>query len=179
MNTAIKISVPSKNDVDSKSQEIFDQVNGKLGMVPNLYATIGDSSNALSSFLSFSAEAGKGSFNNKEIEAIKLAVSESNNCSYCKAAHTAIAQSNGFSQLETVQLRHATIDDSKLRTLTSIAKAISENAGHIDNDLKNEFFDQGYDNKALIDLAAVITAVTFTNYVHGITQVEVDFPEVK
>jgi alkylhydroperoxidase family enzyme len=81
--------------------------------------------------------------------------------------------------METVELRHATIDDSKLRTLTSIAKAITENSGHIDNDLKNEFFDQGYDNKALIDLAAVVTAVTFTNYVHGITQVDVDFPEVK
>jgi len=147
-------------------------------MVPNLYATIGYSSNALSSFLAFSGNAGKGTFNNKELEAIKLAVSEVNGCAYCKAAHTAIAKMNGFTDQETVELRKATISDDKLRALTILAQETAQNGGHASEDAKERFFAQGYDEKALIDFAAVVTEITFTNYVHGLTKVEVDFPAV-
>ena len=93
MSTLTQITVPTRDQVDATSQGIFDQLKSQLGMVPNIYATIGYSSNALSSFLAFSGNAGKGTFSNKEIEAIKLAVSEANGCNYCKAAHTAIALS--------------------------------------------------------------------------------------
>lgn len=179
METLRKIAVPTKSEVNQQSQEIFDQLKGKLGMVPNLYATIAYSSDALSNFLSFSGNAGQGTFSNKEIEAIKLAVSEANNCAYCKSAHTAIAKMNGFSQEETIQLRQATIEDEKLNVLTNFAKEVATKAGHASDDIKQRFFALGYDEKALIDFISVVTAITFTNYVHGVTQVEVDFPVVQ
>jgi AhpD family alkylhydroperoxidase len=178
METITKISVPTKNEVNETSQAIFDQLEGQLGMVPNLYATIGYSSNALSSFLEFSGNAGKGVFSAKEIEAIKLATSQANNCIYCKSAHTAIAKMNGFSDEETVQLRNATIEDPKLNVLTNLAKQVAEKAGHADDTIKEQFFDLGYDEKALIEFVSVVIAVTFTNYVHGLTKVAVDFPTV-
>lgn len=173
------ITVPTRDQVNAQSQEIFDGLNQQLGMVPNLYATIGYSSNALSNFLNFSGEAGKETFSNKEIEAIKLAVSEANNCIYCKAAHTAIGKMNGFSEEETIQLRQANVKDAKLQVLVSLAKDVAENKGHASQETKNAFFDQGYDEKALIDFVAVVIAVTFTNFVHGITKVPVDFPLAK
>lgn len=179
MSTITNIAVPTREQVNTESQAIFDQLKGQLGMVPNLYATIGYSSNALSSFLGFSGEAGKGTFSAKEIEAIKLAVSEANNCVYCKSAHTAIAKMNGFTEEETVDLRKARIADTKLNALTSLAKEVALKAGHVSDEVKEQFFAQGYDEKALIDFVAVVIAVTFTNYVHGITQVAVDFPIVE
>lgn len=178
MSTLTKIAVPTKEQVDQTSQGIFDQLKGQLGMVPNLYATIGYSSNALSSFLAFSGNAGKGVFSNKEIEAIKLATSQANNCSYCKSAHTAIAKMNGFSDEEASKLRHATIEDAKLNVLTSLATEIATKAGHVSDEIKERFFEQGYDEKALIEFVSVVISVTFTNYVHGVTGVEVDFPLV-
>lgn len=170
------IQVPTREQVDAKSQEIFDQLESGLGMVPNLYAAIGYSSNALSSFLAFSDSASKGSFNNKEIEAIKLAVSEANNCAYCKAAHTAIAKMNGYSDDETLQIRALNIADAKLNAIANLSFDIAKNAGHVSEENKAAFFAQGYDEKALIDLVAVVIAVTFTNYAFGVTQVPVDFP---
>lgn len=179
MSTLTSIAVPTKEQVDATSQGIFDQLKSQMGMVPNLYATIGYSSNALSSFLAFSGNAGKGIFSNKEIEAIKLAVSQANDCVYCKSAHTAIAKMNGFTEEETTQLRTATIADEKLNVLTSLATQIASKAGHVDDDVKESFFAQGYDEKALIEFVSVVIAVTFTNYVHALTQVEVDFPVVQ
>ncbi len=179
MSTITNIAVPTRDQVNAESQAIFDSLKSQIGMVPNLYATIGYSSSALSNFLAFSNEAGKGTFSAKEIEAIKLAVSDANNCVYCKSAHTAIGKLNGFTDEETVALRKAEIEDSKLNALTSLARAVAENAGHVSDEVKENFFAQGYDEKALIDFVAVVAAVTFTNYVHGVTQVPVDFPVVE
>ena len=179
MTTQTKINVPTKDQVDEKSQAIFDQLKGQLGMVPNLYATIGYSSDALGSFLAFSGGAGKGTFSAKEVEAIKLAVSEANNCVYCKSAHTAMAKGAGFTEEETVALRKATIDDTKLNALTQLAREVAQEAGHVSDDVRERFFEVGYDEKALIDFVAVVISVTFTNYVHALTKVDVDFPVVE
>ena len=179
MSTLTNISVPTKEEVDPTSQTIFDQLKSQMGMVPNLYATIGYSSNALSSFLAFSGNAGKGVFSKKEIEAIKLATSQANNCVYCKSAHTAIAKMNGFTDEEAAQLRTATIADEKLNVLTTLAKEVASKAGHVDPETRERFFNIGYDEKALIEFVSVVIAVTFTNYAYALTQVEVDFPIVK
>ncbi|MDX1774622.1 hypothetical protein [Oceanihabitans sediminis] len=59
MKNVTKISVPTKSDVNEKSQVLFNQLQSQLGMVPNLYATIGYSSNALENFLTFSGNGGR------------------------------------------------------------------------------------------------------------------------
>lgn len=178
METLTQISVPTKEQVNVESQTIFDGLQKQLGMVPNLYATIGYSSNALSNFLTFSGNAAKGVFTNKEVEAIKLAVSEANNCIYCKSAHTAIAKMNGFTDDEAKKLRAATIEDEKLNVLTTLAKEIANKAGHVEDDVLNRFFAAGYDEEALMDFVGVVIAVTLTNYTHALTKVKVDFPLV-
>ncbi|MCI5082883.1 MAG: carboxymuconolactone decarboxylase family protein [Saprospiraceae bacterium] len=173
------IKVPTRDQVNEKSQAIFDNLKKQLGTVPNLYATIGYSSDTLENFLGFSAKAGKGSFSGKEIEAIKLAVSQVNECQYCLAAHTALGKMQGFTEAETQALRATTIEDERLRAITSLAQNIATNRGHAEAEAVEQFFAQGFDEKALIDLIATITAITFTNYVHGSTKVPVDFPAAK
>jgi len=178
METITRIDVPTREQVSEESKVFFDGLKKKLGMVPNLYAAIGYSSNALGSFLDFARNAGKGTFSNKEMEAIKLAVSQANDCLYCKSAHTALAKMAGFTEEETTQLRLATIQDEKLKVLTTLAKDVASKAGHVDDDVRERFFEIGYDEAALFDFLAVVVAVTYTNYAFALSQVKVDFPEV-
>ena len=173
------ISVPTRDQVDQKSAAIFDQLEKGIGFLPNLYATIGYSSDTLERFLGFSGDAGKQTFNAKEIEAIKLAVSEVNGCAYCLAAHTAMAKMHGFSEEETFDLRTAASKDNRLRAITILAREVSANAGRASDAAREAFFREGFDQKALIDLVAVVTSVTFTNYAFGITEIPVDFPEAQ
>jgi len=123
------IKVPTRDQVDAKAQQILDKVKSQLGMVPNLYATIAYSSDTLENYLNYSSKVGKDSFSGKEMEAIKLAVSEVNGCEYCLAAHTAIAKMNGFTEDETIQLRDGSIADSKLNTLSTLAAEVAQNRG--------------------------------------------------
>ncbi|BAX79174.1 carboxymuconolactone decarboxylase family protein [Labilibaculum antarcticum] len=173
------ITVPTIEQLDAKGQQILGQVKSQMGMVPNLYATIAYSSDTLETYLAYSSKAGKGSFSSKELEAIKLSVSEVNRCEYCLAAHTAIAKMNGFTEEETIQLRDGSITDIRLRALSNLAADVAQNRGNASDITKENFFEAGFDEKALIDFLAVVVEITFTNYAHNLTKVPVDFPKAK
>ncbi|MEL7001927.1 MAG: carboxymuconolactone decarboxylase family protein [Bacteroidota bacterium] len=170
---------PSRDEVSEESQQIFDNLKSQVGMVPNLYATIGYSSNALSSYLAFQGAQAKGTFNAKEREAVFLAVSQVNGCEYCLAAHTALGKMNGFSEEETIALRAGTIEDRKLNTIVRLAAAITKSHGRPSEDLLNDFFELGYNEAALVDLIALVADKTLANYVHNVTQVDIDFPRAQ
>src|SRR4030065_1811791 len=111
-----KLSALKKEQASEQSRKIFEGIEKMVGMLPNIYAVIGNSSNALGSYLTFSEAQKNSSFNAKEREAIFLAVSEENGCHYCLSAHTAIAKMNGFSEDEILQLRAGIHSDKKLST---------------------------------------------------------------
>ena len=172
------INVPTREQVNKESQEIFDNISKRLGKVPNLYATIGYSSIALKAMLNFEETFNNGIFNPKEREAIYLVVSQVNHCNYCLAAHSMLAGMRGFSNDEILNLRRGLSTDSKFQTALQLAKAIAENKGEVDISKKDAFFDAGYDEAALMELASLISLRTFTNYIYALTEIPIDFPEV-
>jgi len=174
-----KLSALKKEQASEQSRQLFEGIEKAIGMLPNIYAVIGNSANALGSYLAFSDAQKNGSFNAKEKEAIFLAVSEENGCNYCLSAHTAVAKMNGFSEDETLQLRSGTYSDRKLSILTNLAKSIVNNRGRADEELVNAFYELGYDGKSLIDLVALVVDKTFTNYIGRLARPEIDFPIAK
>ena len=170
-----KFNVPTREEVSTNNQVIFDNLKGQLGFVPNLYAAFAHSENALSTFLAFSGS--KTSFSNKEKEVIDLAISNVNDCSYCQAAHTAIAKMNGFDEPQTIELRQGRASwDSKLDALAKISKSLAENRGRVSENLKENFFNAGYTKENLVDLVVASGAINITNTLHNLTDVEIDFP---
>src|SRR3990167_3445456 len=174
-----KLSALKKEQASEQSRQIFEGIEKAIGMLPNIYAVIGNSTNALSSHLTFSDAQKNCSFNAKEREAIFLAVSEENCCNYCLSAHTAIAKMNGLSDDETLQLRAGIHSDKKLSTLTNLAKSIVNNRGRADEELVNAFYERGYDERSLVDLVALVVDKTFTNYIGRLARPEIDFPPAK
>jgi len=170
-------NVPTREEVSPQSQEIFDTLKQKLGSVPNLYAYIGHSANALGNYLAFQQGQAKGRFNAKEREAVFLAVSEVNGCRYCQSVHTAVGKMNGFSDEEIIQLRQGTHPDQKYQTITRLAAAIQRTHGRPDQALVDAFFELGYTQGDLVDLVSLVTDKVFANYLHNMTQIPIDFPE--
>lgn len=168
--------VPTRDQVAPAAQGIFDNLQKQAGMVPNLYATIGYSANALESYLNFQGAQAKGSFNAKEREAVFLAVSQVNGCAYCQAAHTALGKMNGFTEEETIELRQAKSENPRLNAIVALAADITASHGKPAEENVENFFLQGFDNAALIDLISLVADKTLANYVHNITQITVDFP---
>ncbi len=171
-----EFQVPTREQVSSTNQGIFDNLENALGFVPNLYATYAYSNNALQNYLNLSNA--KTSLTAKEKEVVNLAVSQVNECSYCLAAHTAIGKMNGFTDEQILELRTgAAAFDAKLDALAALAKNITENRGATDATVVSNFFDAGWTNENLVDTIVLVGDKTISNYLHKTTDVPVDFPE--
>jgi len=175
MNTISKFKVPSIEEVTPQNQEIFNNLKKAVGFVPNIYAAMAHSKNALGNYLTFSN--GETSLSNKEKEVIDLAVSQVNGCRYCQSAHTAIAKMNGFSDEQALELRQGSASwDTKYDALAKLSRSIAETRGNAKQVLVDNFYAAGYNNENLVDLVTAIGIINITNIFHNLTQVEIDFP---
>ncbi|OCX53238.1 hypothetical protein BEL04_02725 [Mucilaginibacter sp. PPCGB 2223] len=176
---AVIFKVPSHGEVAPEAQATFDFLTKATGKVPNLYATIGYSANALNSYMAYVQAQAKGSFHGKEREAVYLIVSQLNGCEYCLASHTASAMRFGWTEDETLALRAGTYQKGEWQLIYKIIKSVIENRGEVAGDLLNEFFEYGYHEKELMDLMVLINLMTFTNYAYRLTKIPIDFPAAK
>jgi len=168
-------AVPTREQVSENNKAIFDNLNKAIGMVPNLYATMAYSENALGNYVTF--QGGKTSLRGKEKEAVNLIVSQVNDCIYCLSAHTAIGKMHGFTDDQIIEIRKGSaLFDAKLDALVKLAKNITENRGKADTTLVDNFFAAGYNEGSLVDLIMLVGDKTIMNYLHNLTEVPVDFP---
>lgn len=169
-----EFNVPTREQVSSKNQEIFDSLDKALGFVPNLYATMAYSDNGLKRYLDY--QNAKTSLSNKEKEAVNLIVSQVNGCIYCQSAHIVLGKMNGFDDLQLLNIRKGKSENAKLNSLVKLAADITKNRGNVANENIDDFFAQGYTKENLVDLIHQVSDKTAMNYLHNLTKVPVDFP---
>lgn len=168
-------SVPTRSEVSANNQALFDKLEQGLGFVPNLYATLAHSENALGTYLTL--QNAKSSLRAKEREVINLAVSQVNECRYCLAAHTALGKMNGFTDEQILELRQGRASwDDKLAALAAFARETTLERGKPSSATVAAFLAAGYTKENLVDAIVVIGDKIVTNFLHGITSVPVDFP---
>ena len=119
----------------------------------------------------------KSSLKAKEREVINLVVSQINDCRYCQSAHTELGKMNGFSEEQILELRSGTASwDSKLDALAKFVKNITINRSKPDTAVVDAFLAAGYNNANLVDTIIVIGDKIISNFLHGVTQIPIDFP---
>ena len=170
-------TVPTREDVSAENQQLFDMLTKVVGKVPNLYATFAYSQHALGNYLNL--QNGKSSLRAKEREVINLVVSQVNSCQYCLRAHTVFAKMNGFTDEQILEIRSGSASfDPKIDALAKLTKSIAENKGHADKELVETFFEAGYTKESLVDTVMVVGDKIISNYLHALTNIEIDWPEV-
>jgi len=172
-------TVPTSDQAPDAAKPAFYRFTKLTGKMPNLYATIGYSANALNSYLAYVNEQVRGTFHAKEREAIYLMVSQFNGCEYCLASHTQSAIKNGWTEEETLSLRDGAHPDKKWQVIYRVIKSVIENKGQVSDDLLDEFYALGYHEAAIIDLMVLINVMSFTNYTYRLIRVPIDFPLAK
>ena len=169
------ISVPTYEQVSPLNQALFEKLKKGLGFVPNLYATFAHSDTALDTYLAL--QNAKSSLSPKAREVINLVVSQVNHCAYCLAAHTAVGQMLGFSPAQILEIRRGGASfDARLDALARLVHSVALERGHADPARVQAFFAAGWNEANLVDTMVVIGDKTVSNYLHGTTQIPVDFP---
>ena len=168
-------TIPTKAEVSETNQSLFDNLQKGLGFVPNLYAYFAKSETALGDYLALQNR--KSTLRAKEREVINLVTSQINGCRYCQSAHTAIGKMNGFTDDQILEIRKGTASfDSKLDALAKFTASVVTNRGKATEESKNNFFAAGYTEANLIDVIIVVGDKIISNYIHNLTEFEIDFP---
>lgn len=177
MTTTAKrtFTVPAKTEVSENNQGIFDNLQKALGFVPNLYAYFAKSDTALGDYLALQNR--KSSLKAKEREVINLVTSQINGCRYCQSAHTVLGKMHGFTDEQIVEIRKGSAGfDSKLDALAKFTASAVINRGRATEESKEAFFAAGYNEANMIDVIIVVGDKIISNYLHNLTDFEIDFP---
>lgn len=168
-------TVPTRATVSATNQNVFDNLEKGLGFVPNIYATLALNETALPDYLAFQGR--KSTLKAKEKEVVNLAVSQVNECAYCLAAHTALGKMNGFSDEQILEIRRGEVSfDPKVAALASFTKETTINRGKPSTGATDALLAAGFTQANLVDIIMLIGDKIVTNFLHGVTQVPVDFP---
>ncbi len=176
MNT---LKVIGFTEAKKETQEIYSQVKTKIGMLPNLYASMGVSDKLLGGFLTYRETIQSGEFTAKEYEAIALITSQENGCAYCISAHSALAKMNGFTEKDTLSIRDKSIEDPKSNALVNLASQLVIQKGKPEQTAVNNFLEAGYNKAAFAELIAAVALTTITNTIYHNGGFEIDFPKAQ
>ncbi len=168
-------AVPTREQVSSNNQAIFDNLQKGLGFVPNLYAAYAYNDTALGDYLQFQGR--KSTLKAKEKEVINLVVSQVNDCRYCQSAHTVLGKMNGFDDNQVLELRLGSASfNPKLDALAKFVQNITVNRSKPDPEVVENLFAAGYTEANLVDIIMVIGDKFISNFIYGTTNVSIDFP---
>ncbi|HHF9097387.1 TPA: carboxymuconolactone decarboxylase family protein [Escherichia coli] len=156
----------------------LNAIKQKIGMVPNLYATVAHSSTVLNAYLAFSEALNQGRLSAKQRELIALAVGQANECQYCLSAHTMISRGAGLSDEQIITARQGTAENTLDNALVKLAVILVKQRGVITDEQLSDARTHGVDEGLVFEVLAQVSANTFTNYANHVADPDIDFPKV-
>ncbi|GAB1255894.1 carboxymuconolactone decarboxylase family protein [Aurantivibrio plasticivorans] len=161
-----------------EAQTLLNGVKAKIGMVPNLYATLAHAPAALEAILTLNGVIANGRLTASQREVIALAVGQANECQYCVSAHTLLGKGAGLSEVQIAEARQGRGTNALHNAIADLATKIVRNRGVVSDADLADAYEAGVDNGLLLEIVANVVANIFTNYTNHIADTDIDFPTV-
>jgi uncharacterized peroxidase-related enzyme len=176
-----RINVPSVESATGATAEVYAEVKKAAGSVPNLFVALGAlAPQVLKSVLNAEGVLGTGTLSKREVETIKLAVSELTGCDYCVAAHTVIGKMTGLSAEALRQIRAGEpTGDTRRDALARFVRQLQTTSGMISAERFAAIKAAGYSDAQLVEITLAIALTVFTNTFNRINDTDLDFPPVR
>lgn len=143
----------------------------KYGMLPNLFRYMAGAPATLDAYINLSKIFNDTSFSVGEQHLIMLAVSITNKCDYCAAAHSRAAKTNGIPSAIINAIRNGKeVPDKRLLALIEITQKITITRGNINAEDLESFYKQGFSPENVLELIVGISIKTISNYINHITE---------
>jgi len=166
-------------EATGKTKDLFQAVKAKLGSVPNMFRTFGNSPAVLEGYLAFNTAMSGGTLGAKMGELLALTVANANGCEYCNAAHTFIGEK--MVRIDAGAMESARIgksSDPKTQAALEFARILVQKRGHVSVQELNTLKTAGYTDAQIAEIVGHVALNIFTNIFNTAADVEVDFPQV-
>ena len=168
-------NVHSKETAPAKSAELLSNAEEAFGFIPNLLGVLAESPAALKGYLTAGQIFDESSFSPTERQVVILSASRYNNCHYCVAAHSTIANLQQVPADVVKAIRNdEPIEDSRLEALRLLTTSVVDKRGWVsDEEIKN-FLVAGFTKAQLLEVILGVSFKTLSNYVNHITDTPLD-----
>ncbi len=173
-----RIPVALRTALDSATAATLDAVKAKLGMVPNMFATLANAPAALNGYLTFSDALAKGALSPRQREAIALAVAQANTCGYCLSAHTMLGKGAGLQEADITAARQGRSFDPVEAAIVALAVAVTKRQGRVSDEDIATARRAGVEDALIIEVVANVALNILTNYTNHVAGTDIDFPVV-
>jgi uncharacterized peroxidase-related enzyme len=158
-------------------KELLSIAKQENKMIPNMYKAMANNPILLKSYMAaYKDFRTQSNFSSAEQEVIFLTISVENSCSYCMAAHSLLADMiSKVPPNVTDAIRNGTeISDAKLKALSEFTAIMVNKRGNPSHEDSKVFFENGYNEKHILDIILAISIKTISNYTNHIFHTELD-----
>jgi len=176
-----RLAIPTVESAPTKSQPILQNYQKVLGVVPNFFALISQSPDALKAIADMHGALGK-SLGHKTRERIHVMTAEVNGCNYCLSAHTYLgAKLQGLSAEDMELNREGHSTDPQADAALQFAYKIAKSRGHIDDADVEAVRAAGYSDTQIVDIVAETAFSFITNLFNNTFKTDIDtaFPALQ
>ncbi len=147
----------------------------KWGFVPNLIGLMAESPATVKAYVALTEALSETSFTPVEQQVITLAVSSENECTYCMAAHSAIARMAGMSEPDLEALREGQpMADDRLEVLRRYVTSVIRTRGWPSAEHQAAFKTAGYTTQQTLEVLVGVAMKTLSNYVNHLADTPLD-----
>lgn len=125
-----KISYVEKENAPDNIKAVYDQLEGKFGMVPNVVKAMANAPELFMGFMPFlGAALGPSRVDSATKELVILTTSKLNGCTYCTAHHTAAGKRAGLTDEKIAAATDENSDalDDREKAVVRFSKELAEN----------------------------------------------------
>ncbi len=168
-------SIHTPETAPEDSRPILDEARRGLGFVPNLLGALAEAPATLKAYVTLSDILAKSSFTATEREVVLIATSVRNDCTYCVAAHSAIAGMHKVSADVIAAVRDARpIPDARLEALRRFAETVVDKRGWATEDDVQAFLAAGFGRQQVLEVILGVAFKTISNYTNHLVDTPLD-----
>lgn len=174
-----KITLPplKADDAERGAKDVLAGARKQLGMVPNMYANMANAPELLETYsVGYAGFRAHSGFTPAEQEVVFLTISAENECTYCVAAHSVLAdRASGVPVEVTDSIRNRErVGDARLRALHEATLDLIRSRGWPSSEKVRAFLDAGYTERQLLYLVLAASVKLISNYANHLFQTPVD-----
>ena len=158
-----------------EAKPLIEGAQKAFGFVPNLLGIMAAAPALLEGYMTLASIFDKTDLSPTERQIVLMVNNRLNGCTYCMAAHTAIASSQGVSEEVIEALRNGSeLADPKLEALRTFAIRINETRGWPDQQDIDALLSAGYTQRTVLEVILGTSLKVMSNYTNHIAGTPLD-----
>lgn len=158
-----------------KSKAALMRLQTAVGVIPNLAATMAESTVLIGAFEAIRAIFHNGTFSPPEREVLSLTNAIENKCAYCVAIHSLFALKVGVDQNVVDSIRaNIKPDHPRFGPLFVFTKRLIRQRGNVELADLESFLSAGFTEAQALEVVVGLAASVLANYSHHLTRAPLD-----